>query len=101
MKVLQSKIAEYILTCNNGPVVPHYDNHKVKDPECEKVIMEHTTFVHPPDQMCGKWTPVEKDPSINQRFLPKYVVEPYDDATEVNEKGPYSDDDMGIVYTCS
>ena len=102
MRVLQSKISKYTFPRNNGPVVPHYDNHKVKDPECEKVIMEYTAFVHPPDQMCGKWTPVEKDFSVNQRFPPPdYVVEPYSDVTEVNEKGPYSDDDMGIVYTCS
>ena len=100
MRVLQSKINDYPVPLNIGPVVPHYDNHKVNDPNCEKVIMEYTALVHPPHQNCGKWIPVKRDPSVFIRF-PQYIVEPYDDATEVTDKGPHSDENMGIVYTCS
>ena len=100
MRVLQSKINAYPVPRNIGPVVPHYDNHKVNDINCDKVIMEYTAFVHPPQQKCGKWIPVERDPTVFS-LTPQYIVEPYDDATEVTDKGPHSNENMSIVYTCS
>ena len=100
IRVLHSKLVSYPVPRNIGPVVPHYDNSKVDDPNCEKVIMEYTAFVHHPHQKCGKWTPVKRDHSVHLLF-PDYEVEPYNDGSKVNDKGPYSDESMGIVYTCT
>ena len=94
---LQSKLSTYPLPQNAGPVVPNYDR-KESDYDCEKVIIENTSFIHNENQKCGKWTPAEND---GISIFPSFIVEPFDDDSDIKEKGPCSNKNMSLIYTCN
>ena len=91
------KLATYPLPRNMGPVLPPSDR-KHDDLKCERVIVENTSFVHNDiNQKCGNWIPSER---IGSELFPRYNVELHDEKQD-NFKGPHSDTNMAILYTCT